>query len=217
MSLHGARHNPKPPTTKSNWRLNLMQSKPPKPKKCDTRKGGCGAKYVPARSFQCWCSPECGVTISRLLAAKKQARKALQDRKETREKLLANMSKAKIAKTVEKAVNAYIRLRDAGNPCISCASLTSEIYQAGHFLSVGARPELRFNLDNIHLQCVQCNKHKGGNHSEYRPRLILKIGIERVLALEGPHPINHWTRDELMEIRRNAQQLTSELKASAKD
>ena len=42
---------------------------------------------------------------------------------------------------------------------------------AGHFLSVGAYPNLRFNENNVHGQCVHCNRDKHGNVKEYDLRL----------------------------------------------
>ena len=46
--------------------------------------------------------------------------------------------------------NVYIKLRDKGKPCISCGKYEHEIknfrgWHAGHYLSIGARKDLRFN------------------------------------------------------------------------
>ena len=89
-------------------------------------------------------------------------------------------------KKVEKLVNKYVRLRDKGKPCISCdwPDDGSNVRHASHFRSVGACSSLRFNTWNIHGGCAQCNKIKSGNISEYRPRLIEKIGINRVDWIE---------------------------------
>lgn len=59
--------------------------------------------------------------------------------------------------------------------------------------------------DNIWPACVNCNKYKDGNLAEYRPRLIAKIGIERVERLEKMQlPRNYvWNRWELAEIKVN--------------
>ena len=37
--------------------------------------------------------------------------------------------------------------------------------------SVGAYPNLRFNENNVHGQCIECNLHKHGNVKEYDLRL----------------------------------------------
>lgn len=78
--------------------------------------------------------------------------------------------------------NAYIRKRDQGNRCISCGSIKAN--QAGHYYSAGHYPELRFNEDNCHLQCTQCNMYLSGNLIEYRKGLTRKIGTERIEKLD---------------------------------
>ncbi len=86
-----------------------------------------------------------------------------------------------LKKAAEK-FNAYIRKRDEGAACISCGSNNAN--QAGHFMSSGHYPELRFNPDNVHLQCSHCNLYLHGNLLEYRKGLIQKIGKERVEKLD---------------------------------
>lgn len=96
--------------------------------------------------------------------------------------------------------NKYIRLRDKDEPCISCQRHHAGQYHAGHYLSVGANPELRFNELNNHKQCAPCNNHLSGNIAKYRPNLINKIGINNVEWLEGPHKVAKYTVDEIKEI-----------------
>ena len=89
------------------------------------------------------------------------------------------------------AFNKYIRLRDQHLPCISCGRFHNGQWHAGHFLSRGSNPELRFNEDNCHRQCAPCNNHLSGNQQKYREALVIRIGEERVASLEGPHePLN---------------------------
>lgn len=80
---------------------------------------------------------------------------------------------------LQKVFNKYIRLRDIGKPCISCNNPLIGKYDAGHYFSVGAYPNLRFNEDNVHGQCVACNQHKHGNGNEYSLMLPIRIGQER--------------------------------------
>ena len=100
--------------------------------------------------------------------------------------------------------NKYIRLRDLGKPCISCGRPLRGKYDAGHFYSVGAYPNLRFNEDNVHGQCVYCNQHKHGNVSEYVINLPLRIGLERyeLLLDKRKEPQNYTVSDlkELIEV-----------------
>ena len=100
----------------------------------------------------------------------------------------------------QKAFNAYIRARDKGQPCISCKRTTGAKINAGHYKSVGANPELRFEELNCHLQCEHCNSFKSGNIDHYRPNLIDKIGLENVEWLEGPHEPKKYTCEQLKEI-----------------
>lgn len=86
---------------------------------------------------------------------------------------------------LQKTFNTFIRMRD-GKICISCGTRKETTqFAAGHYFSVGAFPNVRFDEDNVHSQCNNyCNKNLSANIVNYRPRLIEKIGIERFEALE---------------------------------
>lgn len=99
------------------------------------------------------------------------------------------------------AFNSFIRIRDFGEPCISCG-LYKEIVDAGHYRSVGAAPELRFDEDNCHGQCRECNGFKSGNQQAYRENLIEKIGADRVDALETERGVQRRFHDDFLVIRR---------------
>ena len=87
-------------------------------------------------------------------------------------------------KDLQIVFNSYIRQRDKYKPCISCNNRLGKKYDAGHYFSVGAYPNLRFNEDNVHAQCVACNQHRHGNINEYTIQLPKRIGIERFEALK---------------------------------
>ncbi|TEW24926.1 recombination protein NinG, partial [Histophilus somni] len=93
-------------------------------------------------------------------------------------------SRSERLKELQGVFNRFIRLRDKNLPCISCGRYHQGQWHAGHYRSVGACPELRFNEDNVHKQCSVCNNHKSGNVIEYRINLVAKIGVERVEFLE---------------------------------
>lgn len=82
----------------------------------------------------------------------------------------------------------YIRLRDSEGEyfeCISCGQYKSmDQCNAGHYMSGGNFSVTRFDPDNVHAQCVKCNHYLSGNLEPYRKRLIEKIGLERVEAVE---------------------------------
>tara|TARA_E500000318_G_scaffold112053_1_gene133695 strand:- start:3366 stop:3785 length:420 start_codon:yes stop_codon:yes gene_type:complete len=71
----------------------------------------------------------------------------------------------------------YIRNRDRGKPCISCGRHTT--LQAGHYYSAGQHPSVRFDPDNVHGQCLQCNYFKHGNLINYSHNIIDRIGEKR--------------------------------------
>lgn len=110
------------------------------------------------------------------------------------------LSLAQLKKKVQRVVNAYVRKRDENEPCISC-NKWSESWDAGHYLPMGSKGYFRFEPDNIHKQCISCNRFKHGNLIEYRINLRKKIGWERLEDLEEKrHMSRKWTREELEEI-----------------
>ena len=197
-----------------------IERKPAKPKKC--RVATCRASFVPSRMGQAVCSPACALIDGPRHAPK--ARKALADieRKDIKVRKEKLKSRADHLREAQAAVNEYVRLRDAHLPCISCDSqpndhdlMTGSRWDAGHYRSVGACPELRFEPLNIHRQCVRCNRNLSGNAVEYRIRLVLRIGTEKVDWLEGPHPAGKYTVEEIKAIKADYRAKTRELKRAA--
>ena len=90
-------------------------------------------------------------------------------------------------------VQKLARIRDRDDGCISChmGPNYGGQWHGSHYRSVGASSNTQFLLWNIHKACAQCNKFKGGNREGYRPRLIKKIGLERVEWLDAQ---NHVTK-----------------------
>jgi hypothetical protein len=158
---------------------------------------GCGEKYarLPTHPpFQTWCTVDCGIAVARA----KQRKKI---KKQTRAWRLEHRTRGEWIKQVQKIYNSYIRARDErdNQPCISCGKHFSEpfngqLWDAGHFLSVGSHPELRFIESNCHRQHSRENrgaaKHARNDRTvseQYRTNLIDRIGITMVEWLEGPH------------------------------
>lgn len=194
-----------------------IERKLTKPKKC--RVATCRASFVPTRMGQAVCSPACAMIDGPRHAPK--ARKALDqiERAEIKVRKEKLKSRADHLREAQAAVNEYVRLRDAHLPCISCDStpndndlMTGSRWDAGHYRSVGACPELRFEPLNIHRQCVKCNRNLSGNAVEYRIRLVLRIGSEKVAWLEGLHPPCKYTVDEIKAIKAKYRAMTRELK-----
>ena len=149
-------------------------------------------------------------------SARAQAKRALMaakvDKALTRQKRDKLKSKAQHAKEAQASFNAFIRQRDADQPCISCGRHHTGQYHAGHYLSVGARPELRFTESNVHKQCAPCNTHLSGNSLSYRIGLLAKLGPRVVEWLEGPHEPRRDTVDSLKAIKAHYTTLTKQLR-----
>jgi hypothetical protein len=156
----------------------------------------CGTGYQKFQTTQKVCGPVCALTLSKDTLAKKRA-------KQTR-KMRADMKATDRGYQLKQAqlqYNAYIRQRDDGQPCISCRRSTGAKMNAGHYLSVGAHPELRFNPQNCHLQCEHCNSFLSGNIARYRINLIEKISLAKVELLEGPHEAAKLSIDDIIAIK----------------
>ncbi|WP_434134386.1 recombination protein NinG [Pseudomonas luteola] len=177
----------------------------------------CRAEFVPARSFQTWCSPDCAIAIT---AAKKQKeRKTLEQRgrreiKVRKEKL---KSRSDYMREAQISFNAFIRERDrlAGHCCISSGRTldwNGNAVDAGHYRSVGAAPHLRFDERNCHAQSKQDNRYLSGNAVDYRIGLIQRIGLEAVEALEADQSVRKYTIEDLKAITAHYRAKTRELK-----
>ena len=167
-------------------------------KKCKT----CRTEFAPIKPMQSVCSPSCALSLATSKRAKALKVEQVKDKRETKQKLDKLKSKAQWAKEAQTEFNKFIRLRDADQPCISCGRHHTGQYHAGHFLSVGARPELRFTESNVHKQCAPCNTHLSGNAVLFRARLLERFGIELVEWLEGPHAPRRDTVDTLIALKR---------------
>jgi DNA-binding protein H-NS len=162
--------------------------------------------FTPFQTTQRVCSIPCAVKHAEASATKKM-------RQEIRQAKEALKTRQDWIREAQRWVNKYIRLRDKAEPCISCGRHHQGQYHAGHYRTTAAAPQLRFNEDNIAKQCQPCNVHHSGNLLEYRKRLIQKIGVERVEALENDSTIKRWTIEELQEIKKIYKQKCKELES----
>lgn len=118
---------------------------------------------------------------------------------------------------VKIACHTYIRERDKGKPCISCGTPYKSDFDAGHYYSGGKFSQLKFNEDNIHGQCIRCNRMNEGNFDEYTVNLPGRIGKERFeelnrLAEQSKREVFKWDREELKKIRDYYKRKLKELK-----
>ena len=153
----------------------------------------CAKPFMRANTLQTVCSVKCARQVPIVNRKAERAR----DRAK-RERL---KSRGQWLREAQTAFNAFIRIRDADKPCVSCGRHHNGQWHAGHWLSTGARPELRFDEANCHRQCQPCNVHLHGNLVLYRAELIRRIGLAEVERLEGPQPQRKFTIPDLREIR----------------
>lgn len=188
-----------------------------KAKKCAV----CRELFQPFQSLQKVCSPKCASDYAR-------GQRTKAERRELKKRKQALKTNGELLKEAQREFNRYIRLRDHADSCIDCGShgkdenwITGGKWDAGHYLSVGSHPELRFEEDNCHKQLKTCNSGSGKYgkfHSkektisqQYRERLIKKIGLKRVEWLEGPHEPKRYKRDEIIEIKKTYAKKAREL------
>lgn len=185
---------------------------------------GCGEKFRPSMTTQKACSVKCALDLAKKPESQEVARKALAQvgRKEIKARKEALKSRSEHMREAQTLFNEFIRLRDSNQPCISCDSLpcdhdliTGSRWDAGHYRSVGACPELRFELLNVHRQCVRCNRNLSGNAVEYRIRLVRRIGADKVDWLEGPHQARKYTIEDLKAIKADCRAKIKQLKEQA--
>jgi hypothetical protein len=100
-------------------------------------------------------------------------------------------------------VHKHVRERDKDKGCITCGKPFDDgihELQAGHYIHGSRSSALRFNTNNIHGQCKQCNYYLDDMERIYRQKLIERIGIDEVLKLESAPRLYSWTTSELQEI-----------------
>ena len=184
-----------------------LAAKPPRPKKCRV----CRETYTPSKPLQVVCSPSCALLHAKQKGERERKALAKIERKAIREAKEKIKPRAAYMKETQSAFNAWVRARDADQPCISCGRHHQGKYDAGHFRSVGSNPALRFEPLNCHKQCVPCNQHKSGNAIEYRIGLVARVGAETVAWLEEPHEPKRYSIDDLKAIKAKYKALTREL------
>jgi hypothetical protein len=196
--------------------------KPPRDRKCRLR--SCRKPFRQYRLGQEVCSWQCGLALKRERDAKRVRREKINSKRETKVALEKFKTRPQLTKEAQHAFNAFIRDRDEGLPCISCYDYPTGVgdlqggqWDCGHYRTVGAAPELRFDEQNAHKQCKSCNSgvirngrrvivaHDPERHAtvraKYRVGLIARIGISAVERLEGPHEPKKYLAEDLIGIR----------------
>ena len=179
----------------------------------------CRQGFAPAASFQRYCRAEAcalaAVQEAQDKRTKAETKAKAAERKQDRAKLAALKSRATLVKEAQVAFNAWCRARDAKQPCVSCDATGAGQWDAGHYRSTGARPDLRFDEANVHKQCSVCNQHLSGNTVPYRQELIRRIGLAEVERLEGPASPDKLSREEIIALGREYRARTRKLLRNA--
>ena len=156
----------------------------------------CKEKFIPIRFNMKYCTE-----VACLKAFSEEIKQKTWKETKTRMKteLKTTQDWLKEAQTI---FNQYIRLRDNGLWCISCG-LPPKKKNAGHYYSQGGHSNVRFNEDNVHLQCEHCNTYLSGNLLNYQIGIEKRIGAEKLIELQGKaHIEKKWSIDEIKEIIR---------------
>lgn len=205
-----------------------MQSKPKICKKGTSKAlgfKGCGElKYMHRYSlcvdcFKTWCltTPEGKELIEKSrLTGKKKADK--EKKSENRRKKEEVRQKSYYEKKLQDTINSIVRLIDIDKGCISCShgwdGKWTRQRHAGHRLSIGAFPELRYNLLDNFVQCSICNNFKSGNEREYDKGLIKHYGesfYNEAASLKGKYGPLNLTKSELKHYIKRANEIKREI------
>jgi len=155
-----------------------------------------------------FCNPEHAIEYLNTKKGKEGIKKVERKQHKERKKQVKGLPHWK--KETQKVINKYVRMRDKDLPCISCGKWDHELkeaigkgkWDAGHYKTVGARPEMRFNTLNINKQCLGCNSFQGGNIKGQQEGIIGRYGKDRLDWLDGPHESPNYTIEQLERMRR---------------
>ncbi len=180
-----------------------------KPKKCII----CTEWFSPRfKTTEKCCSVSCAITHATNLREKKDKLNWQKEKKKRTDELKTHSD---WSKELQIEVNTIVRLIDKGAPCISSLRNGNEQMQGGHRFSVGAFPQLRFNLFNIHGQTASENMYNSGNPDGYDHGLSCIYGdkyLKEVHGLKKKYPILKLSITELIHAKARAKKIVKGLK-----
>lgn len=176
----------------------------------------CREWFHPSRNEQTVCCIACAAEVGKAQREKDRA-KALsrqkaertkaekEGRQRRRAKRIELKTKSQWRKEAQAEFNKYVRLRDAGKPCISCGRLPEQklggTMDCGHYRTRGAARHLAFNLHNTAAQCVYCNRDRAGDQKAFEQGLIQRIGLAAVDVLNNDNTIRNFDITYLQRIK----------------
>ena len=82
-----------------------------------------------------------------------------------------------------------------------CVNTPPKKKNAGHYFSSGGHSNVRFDEDNVHLQCEHCNTFLSGNLLNYQIGIEKRIGAQNLIELQArAHLTKKWTIEELKDL-----------------
>lgn len=153
-------------------------------------------------------SQECMYSHAARIAERSRKKREVESKKKKAEEKrrdkarIGELDNSKLFAAAQRAVNTFVRLRDNGLGCISCEKDKNwhGQWHAGHFKSVGANSNLRFNVKNINKQCSVCNNYNSGNVAEYERGIVKRYGQERLDWLNCQPRLRKFTNEYLVRI-----------------
>lgn len=144
---------------------------------------------------------------------KANKRKWQKEKKELKERI---KTKSDYEKDLQKEINTIVRLIDKDTFCHSTKKPLNAKFDAGHVMSCGSNPTIRFNLFNIYAQSVYANQYLSGDQINFLNVLSEVHGLEHkeyVLSLKSRYKLIKLSIKDLKEKIQIARQIVKELKA----
>ena len=191
---------------------------------------GCGKIYRRAKGDlrTVWCSPDCGVEISRYRIARSRAKalaahkaKAVGQKRQA-SKAVRELNRRTLSwqhKQTQKAFNKlrvleeikWFRDRGLSPFCISCGKINMD-FCCGHLVTQGSNSRTRYDPLNTYLQCNRyCNMGLSGNRKGnksthgYDEGLAIRFGKREAAAIiehcESQNAPKKWDWEELEAMR----------------
>ena len=156
----------------------------------------CQSAFIPVRPLQSVCGPSCA--MKKVRSDKKREREEIRERKQAIKRI------PDLEAECRQIVQKIARIRDRDEGCISCdkpANWDGQ-WHGSHFRSHGAASAVQFHLWNINKACWICNKLYSGRIDQYEPKLIAKIGQEKVDWLKSQNQIVRHDREYLTRFKK---------------